>query len=49
MLFCKAAAMVLRGEVSVMMFSVLDWRDSVLDAQLHEDSQGYAAQLRSAL
>ena len=46
--FCEAAAMVLRGEVSVMMFSVLDWRDSVLDAQLHEDSQGDAAQLRSA-
>ena len=46
--FCKATAMVLRGEVSVILFSVLDWRDSVLDAQLHEDSQGYAAQLRSA-
>ena len=45
---CEAAAMVLRGEVSVILFSVLDWRDSVLDAQLHEDSQGYAAQLRSA-
>ena len=48
MLFCEAAAMVLRGEVSVILFSVLDWRDSVLDAQLHEYSQGYAAQLRSA-
>ena len=40
--------MVLRGEVSVILFSVLDWRDSVLDAQLSEYSQGYAAQLRSA-
>ena len=47
--FCRAAAVVLRGEVSVTLFSVLDWRDSVLDAQLHEDGQGYVAQLRSAL
>ena len=48
MLFCRAAAVVLRGEVSAILFSVLDWRDSVLHAQRHEDGQGYVAQLRSA-